>query len=129
MGVFLCVGNVQKNIYKIVVDNTQHTPYSNTHQRGTQKANPDTKGNSMTDAEKYTEIIKKQGIKSVTVYLFHETEMIFKQVFNCEKDLEEFGMTADSVTMEKGCDTKYCPNGLPFECFEDTYKYLFVYEW
>lgn len=83
----------------------------------------------MTDAEKYTEIIKAQGIKSVTVYLFHETEMIFKQVFDCEKDLEEFGLTADSVTMEKGCDTKYCPNGLPFECFEDTYKYLFVYEW
>lgn len=83
----------------------------------------------MTDAEKYTEIIKKQGIKSVTVYLFHETETIFKQVFNCENDLEEFGLTADSVTMEKGCDTKYCPNGLPFECFEDTYKYLFVYEW
>lgn len=51
----------------------------------------------MTDAEKYTEIIKTQGIKS--------------------------------VTMEKGCDIKYCPNGLPFECFEDTYKYLFIYEW
>ena len=83
----------------------------------------------MTDAEKYTEIIKTQGIKSVTVYLFHETEMIFKQVFNCEKDLEEFGMTADSVTMEKGATITYCPNGLPFEGFEEHYKYLFVYEW
>lgn len=83
----------------------------------------------MADAEKYTEIIKKQGIKSVTVYLFHETEMIFKQVFNCEKDLEEFGMTADSVTMGKGATITYCPNGLPFEGFEEHYKYLFVYEW
>ena len=39
----------------------------------------------MADAEKYTEIIKKQGIKSVTVYLFHETEMIFKQVLIARK--------------------------------------------
>lgn len=35
----------------------------------------------MTDAEKYTEIIKTQGIKSVTVYLFHETENDFQTGF------------------------------------------------
>lgn len=84
----------------------------------------------MTDAEKYTEIIKKQGIKSVTVYLFHETEMIFKQVFDCEKDLEEFGKQAYDVVTTAKKNGKRCTNGLPFEgVLDDNYKYLFVYEW
>ena len=83
----------------------------------------------MTNAEIYTEIVKEQGIKSVTVYLFYETEMIFKQVFNCEKEAEEFGKTAYDVLSTAKKNTKRCSNGLPFEgMLDDNYKYMCVYE-
>lgn len=84
----------------------------------------------MTSAETYTEIVKEQEIKSVTVYLFYETEMVSKQVFDCEKEAEEFGKQAyDVVTIAKK-NGKRCANGLPFEgVLDDNYKYLFVYEW
>jgi hypothetical protein len=84
----------------------------------------------MTNAETYTEIVKEQEIKSVTVYLFYETEMTFKQVFNCEKEAEEFGKAAYDVLTTAKKNGKRCANGLPFEgMLEDNYKYLFVYEW
>lgn len=84
----------------------------------------------MTKAEDFTETIKEQEIKSVTVYLFFETEMTFKQVFNCEKEAEEFGKTAYYVVSTAKKNGKRCTNGLPFEgVLDDNYKYLFVYEY
>lgn len=84
----------------------------------------------MTNAETYTEIVKEQEIKSVTVYLFHETEMTFKQVFDCEKEADKFGKTAYGVVSTAKKNGKRCTNGLPFEgVLDDNYKYLFVYEY
>lgn len=84
----------------------------------------------MANAETYTEIVKEQEIKSVTVYLFYETEMVSKQVFNCEKDAEEFGKQAYEVVKTAKKNGKRCTNGLPFEgMLDDNYKYLFVYEY
>lgn len=84
----------------------------------------------MTSAETYTEIVKEQEIKSVTIYVFYETEMVSKQVFDCEKDAEEFGQTAHDVLSTSKKNTKRCSNGLPFEgMLDDNYKYLVVYEW
>nr|DAY39434.1 MAG TPA: hypothetical protein [Caudoviricetes sp.] len=40
VGVFLCVGNVEKNNCKIVVDNPQHTAYISYQQRGRHKVKP-----------------------------------------------------------------------------------------
>ena len=84
----------------------------------------------MANAEDFTETIKEQEIKSVTVYLFYETEMVSKQVFNCEKDAEEFGKQAYEVVKTAKKNGKRCANGLPFEgMLDDNYKYLFVYEY
>lgn len=84
----------------------------------------------MTNAEDFTETIKEQQIKSVTVYLFYETEMVSKQVFDCEKDAEEFGKQAHDVVATAKKNGKRCTNGLPFEgVLDDNYKYLFVYEY
>ena len=84
----------------------------------------------MTSAETYTEIVKEQEIKSATIYVFYETEMVSKCVFNCEKDAEEFGQTAHDVLSTAKKTIKSCPNGLPFEgMLDDNYKYMVVYEW
>lgn len=84
----------------------------------------------MTSAEIYTEIVKEQEIKSATIYVFYETEMVSKHIFNCEKDAEEFGQTAHDVLSTSKKNTKRCSNGLPFEgMLDDNYKYLVVYEW
>lgn len=56
--------------------------------------------------------------------------MVSKQVFNCEKDAEEFGKQAYEVVKTAKKNGKRCTNGLPFEgMLDDNYKYLFVYEW
>ena len=65
----------------------------------------------MTNAEEYTEIVKEQEIKSVTVYLFFGTEMTFKQVFNCEKEAGKFGKTAYDVVSTAKKNGKRCTNG------------------
>lgn len=84
----------------------------------------------MANAEDFTETIKEQEIKSVTVYLFYGTEMVSKQVFDCEKEAKEFGKTAYDVVSTAKKNGKRCTNGLPFEgVLDDNYKYLFVYEW
>lgn len=84
----------------------------------------------MTSAETYTEIVKEQEIKSVTIYVFYETEIVSKHIFNCEKDAEEFGKQAYDVVTTAKKNGKRCTNGLPFEgALDDNYKYLFVYEY
>lgn len=56
--------------------------------------------------------------------------MVSKQVFDCEKDAEEFGKQAYDVVTTAKKNGKHCTNGLPFEgVLDDNYKYLFVYEW
>lgn len=84
----------------------------------------------MTNAEKYTDIIKYQGIKHVTMYLFYGTELVHEQVFDCEKEAEQFGEDVSELVSESVKPVIFCPNGLPFEgVTEDGYRFTLIYKW